>query len=147
MAAGNLELVSAQQALDALYENGDTMAAQAMQDLANARDALRDANYIWSVRQEGNRASASAINGAEARLILSRRALNDAKDEFGHVSGRRDDDPGRAVAQTNLSNAQRDHDAALRNLNWLTGRPTDATPFRETEELHEIFEHWKKSRD
>ena len=32
------------------------------------------------------------------------------------------------------------------NARRLTGRPTD-DPFRETEELHEIFEHWKKSRD
>jgi hypothetical protein len=29
----------------------------------------------------------------------------------------------------------------------FTGRPSDATPFRETEELRDVFEHWKKSRD
>jgi HlyD family secretion protein len=125
VAGANLELVSAQQALDALYENADTMAAQAMQNLANARDELRDANYTWSVQQEGNRASESAINGAEARLHLAKRALDDAKENYDHVSGRRSDDPSRAVAQTNLSNAQQDYDSALRNLNWLTGKPTE----------------------
>ena len=31
----------------------------------------------------------------------------------------------KALAQKNLSNAQRDYDSALRNLNWLTGKPTD----------------------
>ncbi len=125
VAATSLEQVSAQQALDALYENADTMAALAMQELANARDALRDAEYTWSVRQEGNRASASAINGAEARLTLAKNALDDADDAYGDVKSRDSDDPARALAQTNLSNAQADYDAAVRNLNWLTGRPTD----------------------
>jgi multidrug efflux pump subunit AcrA (membrane-fusion protein) len=43
VAAAGLELVSAEQALDALYENSDTMAAQAQQNLANAREELRKA--------------------------------------------------------------------------------------------------------
>lgn len=123
--AAALELISAQQALQSLHDNADTMGAQAQQDVANAREELRKANYTWSVQQEGNRASESSINGAEARFFLARRALDDARDEFSHVSGRKSDDPSRAVAQTNLSNAQRDFDSALRNLNWLTGRPTE----------------------
>ncbi|GMR09907.1 MAG: hypothetical protein BMS9Abin28_0728 [Anaerolineae bacterium] len=125
VAAGGLELVSAQQALDTLYKNADTMAAQAQQDVANAREELRKAEYTWSVQQEGNRASKSSINGAEANLILARKNLNDAREEYGGVSGRGNDDAAKALGQKNLSNAQRDYDAALRNLNWLTGRPTE----------------------
>ncbi|MEC4688108.1 MAG: HlyD family efflux transporter periplasmic adaptor subunit [Nitrospirota bacterium] len=125
VASALLEMVSAQQALDALYENADTMAAQAQQDVANAREELRVADYTWSVQQEGNRASESSINGAEANLILARKKLDDAREEYGHVSGRGDSDAGKALAQKNLSNAQRDNDSALRNLNWLTGRPTE----------------------
>ena len=33
------------------------------------------------------------------------------------------------------------------NARRFTGRPRGATPFREFDELHELFEHWKKSRD
>lgn len=123
LAAAGLELVSAEQAFDALYENSETMAAQAQQILANARDELRIAEYTWSVQQEGNRASKSSINGAEANLILARKKLDDAQDNFGNTSS--NNEAGKALAQKNLSNAQRDYDSALRNLNWLTGRPTD----------------------
>ena len=59
--AAGLELVSSEQALNDLYENSETMAAQAQQNLANARDELRIAEYTWSVQQEGNRASESSI--------------------------------------------------------------------------------------
>ena len=123
VAAAGLERVSSEQALNDLYENSETMAAQAQQNLANARDELRIAEYTWSVQQEGNRASESSINGAEANLILARKKLDDAREEFGSTSS--NNDAGKALAQKNLSNAQRDHDSALRSLNWLTGRPTD----------------------
>jgi len=125
VAAAGLERIGAQQALDALYQNADTTAAQAQQEVANAREQLRVADYTWSVQQEGNRASESSINGAEANLILARKVLDDARDAYGNVSGRADNDAAKALGQKNLSNAQRDFDAALRNLNWLTGRPTD----------------------
>lgn len=123
VAAAGLELVSSEQALNDLYENSETMAAQSQQNLANARDELRIAEYTWSVQQEGNRASASSINGAEANLILARKKLDDAQDNFGNTSS--NNEAGKALAQKNLSNAQRDYDSALRSLNWLTGRPTD----------------------
>ena len=123
VAAAGLELVSSEQALNDLYENSETMSAQAQQNLANARDELRIAEYTWSVQQEGNRASESSINGAEANLFLARKKLDDAREEFGSTSS--SNDAGKALAQKNLSNAQRDHDSALRSLNWLTGRPTD----------------------
>jgi len=123
VAAAGLELVSSEQALNSLYENSETMAAQAQQNLANARDELRIAEYTWSVQQEGNRASESSINGAEANLILARKKLDDAQDNFGNTSS--NNEAGKALAQKNLSNAQRDYDSALRSVNWLTGRPTD----------------------
>ena len=99
------------------------MAAQAQQNLASARDELRIAEYTRSVQQEGNRASESSINGAEANLILARDKLDNAKGDFDSAPSSNDE--AKALAQKNLLNAQRDYDSALRNLNWLTGRPTD----------------------
>ena len=123
VSAAGLELVSAEQALDTLYENSESMAAQAQQNLATARDELRIAEYTWSVQQEGNRASESSINGAEANLTLARQKLDKAKSDYDSAPS--SNDAAKALAQKNLSNAQRDYDSALRNLNWLTGRPTD----------------------
>lgn len=123
--AARLELVSAQQALDALHESAPTMAAQAQLDLATARDELRKAEYKWNVQQEGLRASQSTINAAEAKLVLAKNQLDRAKAAFDSLSGRSKDNPARALALTELAGAQQEYDAALRNLNWFTGHPTE----------------------
>ncbi len=125
VAASRLEWVNASQALDTLIENADVAKAQAEQDLANARDELRDADYTWRVRQEGNRASGDAINAAEANLILAEDEVKKAQKAYNRVSGRRESDPVRALALSNLSAARQHRDSVLRNLNWLTGKPTD----------------------
>lgn len=124
-AALELELISAQQALDDLYEDAPVMLAQAQLDLANARDALRIAEYTWSVRQEGRRASPETVRQAEAKLLLEDEELRDAKEDYDSLSGRPSDDPARALALVNWVNAQVARDAALRNINWYKGHPTD----------------------
>ncbi|MCH7589013.1 MAG: efflux RND transporter periplasmic adaptor subunit [Chloroflexi bacterium] len=152
--AARLELVSAQQALDALHESAPTMAAQAQLDLATARDELRKAEYKWNVQQEGLRASQSTINAAEAKLVLAKNQLDRAKAAFDSLSGRSKDNPARALALTKLAGAQQEYDAALRNLNWFTGHPTEiqqamldaevATAqarLQETERVWEDLEH------
>ena len=152
--AARLELVSAQQALDALHESAPTMAAQAQLDLATARDELRKAEYKWNVQQEGLRASQSTINAAEAKLVLAKNQLDRAKAAFDSLSGRSKDNPARALALTELAGAQQEYDAALRNLNWFTGHPTEiqqamldaevATAqarLQETERVWEDLEH------
>jgi multidrug resistance efflux pump len=125
VAAARLEQLDAQQALEALQEGAEQASAQAQLDLANAREELRQADYRWSVQQEGRRASQSTINGAEASLILARDSLDRAKGTYDGLSGRAEDDLERAAALTELAGAQRDYDAALRNLNWYNGHPTD----------------------
>lgn len=125
VSAAQLELLGARQALDAVHEQAGVMAAQAQVELADAREALRKARYTWDVQQQGNRASASTINGAEARLLLAKDALDKAKEAYDHLSGRDEDDLRRALALTALAGAQRDYDNALRDVNWYNGRPTE----------------------
>jgi HlyD family secretion protein len=126
MAAAEADLLARQQALDTLLEPAsDQQIAQAELAIAQARDSLRDAEYRWSVQQEGNRASSSTIRGAEARLVLAKKQYEQAKAEYDQFSGRPSDDPARALAATKLAGAEADRDSALRNLNWYTGRPTD----------------------
>jgi HlyD family secretion protein len=121
VAAAELELVTAKQALDTLFDNAPMAAAQAELVLANAQDALKDEEYHWRVQQAGNRASPETIREAEAKLKL-------AEDEVSHQQGlynRASGDSAKAMALIQLTQAKRNRDTAQRNLNWLTGKPTD----------------------
>lgn len=125
IAAAELELVQARQALDDIYQDAEMVHAQAQQDLANARDALDDAEYLHRVRQEGNRASPETIDAAEARLVIAENEVDRAKAAYDKYSGRPSDDEARAVALRRLANARQERDAALRALNWYKGSPSD----------------------
>ena len=154
VAAARLELLGAQQALEATQEGAERARAQAQLDLANAREELRQADYRWSVQQEGRRASQATINGAEASLILAKDALDRAKGNYDGLSGRPEDDLERAAALTELAGAQRDYDAALRNLNWYNGHPTeiqqailDADVAMAQAEVEQAERNWEERKD
>ena len=120
------DLIAAQQALDDLLEGPtEQQIAQAEMALAQAKDRLDDAEYKWNSQQEGMRASTDTIRGAEARLTLAQAEVDQAYDEYRAVSGRPSDDPAKALALTKLVAARADRDAALRNVNWYKGYPTE----------------------
>jgi HlyD family secretion protein len=125
VATAHMELTNAQIALDELIAQADVASTQAQLELANARDDLRSAEYKWNVQQEGNRASTATMEAAEAKLVLTEKALERAQDEFNGVSHRPEDDEIRAFALANVSAARQQRDAALRTLNWYTGHPTE----------------------
>lgn len=125
VAADQLAVLNAREALQTLQDSAARVTAQAALDLAAAREELRSAEYTWQVRQEGYRASELTIEAAEAELVLAERELEKAKSEYNKYSGRADDDPSKALALTKLSSAQTKYDSALRNLNWYTGSPTE----------------------
>jgi HlyD family secretion protein len=121
VAAAELELVTAKQALDALFDNAPIAAAQAKLTLANAEKALDDEKYHWRVQQAGNRASPETIREAEAKLKLAEDEVSHWQGIYNKVSG----DSAKAMALLQLTQAKRNRDTAQRNLNWLTGKPTD----------------------
>ncbi len=125
IAAARFELLSAQQSLDDLYDDHPLLAAQAQFNLAQAADALDDAEYTWRVRQPGQRASGETIAAAEANLVLAEREVDRAEKAYNRYSGRADDDPSKALARSNLAAARTHRDSVLRNLNWYKGSPTD----------------------
>jgi HlyD family secretion protein len=125
VATDELAVREAQKALDDLYENADTVAAQAQLDLADARDALNTAQYTWNSQQEGNRASKSTIDAAKAELVLAEDRVDKALKEYNLYYGRPKDDPARALALTKLVAAQQSYNSALSRLNWYLGKPTD----------------------
>ncbi len=121
LTAARLEYINAEQALKHLYENADIVTAQAQLALANARDRLDDAEYKWTVRQEGNRASSNTIAKAEANLILANEEVDRAQQAYDNASG----EAGRALALSNLIAAKEQRDSIQRNLNWYLGTPDE----------------------
>ena len=117
------DLVSAKRALEDLL-NSDAARASAQHTLAQAQDALKDAEYMRTVRQEGNRASQETLDAARANLILAQSEVDLAKAQYDSLSGLPEDNAGRALALSKLADARRKRDAAQRNLNWYTGHPT-----------------------
>jgi multidrug resistance efflux pump len=125
ISSAELEYINAQIALDELYDGVDIARAQIVLELANARDALDDAEYDRWVQQEGNRASSEVIAEAEANLALAEDKVTQAERAFNLYSGRADNDPNKANARSNLANARQLRDTILRNLNWYLGSPDE----------------------
>lgn len=121
LTAAQLEYINADQALDDLLENTELYSAQAQLALANARDALDSAEYKWTVRQEGNRASSNTIRGAEANLVLAQEEVDRAQSKYDQASG----DAGKALALSNLVAAKQHRDSIQRNINWYLGAPDE----------------------
>jgi HlyD family secretion protein len=114
------DLVEAERALEDVLAS-TTAKAQAELALANAEDALSDAEYNRTVQQQGYRASPETIREAEAKLVLAQDEVDRYKGIYDSASG----DSAKALALVNLSAAQQRRDAALRNLNWYKGKPSD----------------------
>lgn len=125
VAAAEYELTSARLALQSLYDGAALKASQAQLELANARDALREAERKWQNQQEGQRASSVTIKAAEAELALAESQMEHTKRVYGGFSGRSSDDPARAQAYKNYAAAYQRYQRALANLNWYTGHPTE----------------------
>ncbi len=148
-----LALLQARQALRELNENWPLQAAQFQVELAQARDALKDANYYLDVRQEGNRASSNTIDAAEANLILAEEEVDRAQQAYDHASG----EAGRALALSNLAAAKQLRDSIQRNLNWYFGEPTEieqailesdvAMAEARVAEAQQEYEKWKDGPD
>lgn len=119
-----VDLVAAQNALDALYDTAQRL-AQAELLLAQARDDYDAAVYKRDVQQQGNRASGETIAAAEANLVLANSEVDRAQDEYDRYSGRPIDDPVRALARSNLAAARQKRDSIQRQLNWYLGFPSD----------------------
>jgi len=120
------DLQAAQQDLDDLLAGPTAQdLAQAQLRVANAREALRAAQYTRTVQQEGNRASSDTIAAARANLVIAESNVARAADEYNPVSALPDNDPARANALVRLVAARQHRDSAERTLNWYLGHPTE----------------------
>jgi multidrug resistance efflux pump len=148
VSAARFELANAQYALDALYEDTDLLAAQALQAEDDAKQALEDlldpelqqalalkaiADAKKAVEDTDRRfrtVSSSAddadIEAQRAQVVLARDALDKAKEDFEPYENKPEDNLTRANYQARLAAAQQTYDAAVRKLNSLLGTGSEA---------------------
>jgi RND family efflux transporter MFP subunit len=122
VAADELALQQARQALQTLQDEASLVAAQAQVAVAEAQEALEDAQRSWQYQQEGYRASSVTIKAAEAALVVAKGAMQRAE---ARVDDFDEDDPQGAQTYKDYAAAVQAYRSALANLNWYTGHPTD----------------------
>ena len=122
IAAANLELLAAQQALTSLNENAGQARAQAQQNLANAAKALSDAQDE-RYRKNLARVSQATLDQVQADLIIAKDVLKKAKENYDDFANRAENDVMRAQAFSRLAAAQQKVDQIQWNLDWLLSRP------------------------
>ena len=142
LAEAELNVITAQQALDEIYassqmdaaealiavedaeqaledlQNSDLRQAQAQQAVAEAEEAVKEAERAYnSVRST---ASQSVIDGTYADLVLAKNKLNEAQDKFNEYANKPDDNLTKADLQLRLSSAQAAYNSALSYYNSVT---------------------------
>lgn len=123
VAAAELELESAQQAYDDLLDGLDLATAMAMQELAAARDLVRDAeNRVDNLSSPGKQTD---IDTARANVVLAGDVLDKARENYEDYANKPEGNLMRASLQLRLSAAQAAYDDAVRDLNNLLGGAND----------------------
>jgi multidrug resistance efflux pump len=120
--AVQLEISQAERTLREMTSQAAIAAAE--QAAAASQKAVEDAQKRVNTLNRG-RADAKAIDYYEAQLTLAEKALDHAKSVLEGVSELSTADPKRATAETNRYNAQKAYNAALANLNWARGKPSE----------------------
>jgi multidrug efflux pump subunit AcrA (membrane-fusion protein) len=117
-----LEIAQADRTLRELTSEASIAAAE--QAVASTQKAADDAQKKLNTLNRG-RADKKAIDYYESQLTLAEDALDHAKSVVESLTELSTADPKRANAETNLYNAQKAYNAALANLNWARGKPSE----------------------
>jgi HlyD family secretion protein len=157
IAAAEVALLEAREALDELNDNWPVHAAQYQLDLAQARDELEKAENrrIW--QQKNNRATDDTIEYYEAQLVIAERRAKSARSVYNSQKDKDEHNPDRAEARVALEQAEEARDEIVRILNWYKGEPTDidqalldanvAIARANVDEASQEYEKWKEGPD
>jgi HlyD family secretion protein len=121
-AAIQLEIAAAERTLREMTSQAAIAAAE--QAVAASEKAAEDAQKKVNTLNRG-RADEKDIDYYESQLTLAEQALDRAKSSWQNVTELSTADPKRAAAETTLYNAQKAYNAALANLNWARGKPSE----------------------
>ena len=117
--AAELELLSAQQALQDLYDTQEVLKNQAFIELQAARQAEWEAQrHLDSITDDRLQ---NEIAGAEAQLVLAENDLENANNTYDDYQDEAEDSTTRAYYQVQLTEAQRAYDTAVQQLDDLQG--------------------------
>jgi multidrug resistance efflux pump len=119
VAGAELELVNARQALNDLQENAAVVTAAAEKNLADAREAVRQAERRLENLISGSRET--DIDSASAAVVLLKDELDQAREDFAPYENKSEDNLVRATLLSKLAEAQQRYDDAVRLLNNLEG--------------------------
>lgn len=157
VAAADLALLEARQALDDLNEDWPMQAAQYQVELAQARDELKKAENRRLWQQKNNRATEDTLEYYEAQLVLADDAVEDARKKYNNHKDKNENNPERAEARVALEQAEDERNQIVRNLNWYKGEPTDidqalldanvAIAKAKVDEAKQEFEKWREGPD
>lgn len=125
ISGAELEVISAQQAIDELYTKNELAAAQAAKSVADTRDLARDAQRIYT--SLSSPASQTDIDIAKSLVTLSEEALERARKQFKTLLRKAEDNPRRAAVVLLVSTLEKQHELAVKRLNYLEGGADDIT--------------------
>ena len=123
VANADLELTNARLALKTLQDNSNVDTAAGLQGVADARDAVRDAERYLNNLKSGSRGT--DLDKAQANVVLLKDRLKTANEDYASYRNKPEDNVTRARYLSILADAQRKYDDAVRLLNNLEGNPND----------------------
>jgi len=121
--AAELEVASAQRALDDLYRDPELRVAGAYQELIAAQQAVKDARqYLDNLLSAAKQVD---IEQAKANLALARKKLDDAIDDYEPYANKSEKNLMRATLLSKKAQAQKDYETLERYYNNLIGTSSD----------------------
>ena len=151
MAQAQIDMENAQAELDRIL-NSDTALKLAWEKVVNAKKAVADAERAYNITL--STASQADIDAAHAQVILLEQALERAKEKFEPYASKPDSNLTKARLQAELSAAQEKYDAAVRNYNAMLGTSSDldqevAKAHLETAQaqLEDAMREWERVKD
>lgn len=124
IAGAELDLLTAQQAIDDLQTNVGLERAQASLAMADAKKEL-DKAQKKSASKEYKHGDQEQIDVARANYILAQKAVEEAEEAYNWVKDAGDENVTTAGALSALAAARQKRDTSLANLNYLLARPNE----------------------
>ncbi len=122
IANAEAELLNAQLARDALFDNAKVNSAAALQAIADARDAVRDSDRYLNNLNAGSRDT--DIDLAKADVAILKDQLDEAQEDYKPYENKPEDDLKRATFLARFAQAEQLYKDAVRKLNNLQGEPS-----------------------
>jgi HlyD family secretion protein len=126
IASANLDLINAQQTLKTLYDEAPLKAAEALLALATAPENVQNAEGKIS-GLETRFYNQAEVDAAKANLIFAQNKLENAQDAYRPYANKNENSLMKAKLLSDLSQAQKDYDAALRKYNSFFTAPSETT--------------------